>query len=356
MKGKLVLQDGSVYEGKLLGARPILGEVVFNTGMTGYQEILTDPSYADQIITLTYPLIGNYGVFRDIAQAQKPYCRGMIVGELCTFPSNWQNEGLFEEYLRAYGVPCLYDVDTRAITRNIRNHGVMKGVICPVDTPQERIDALLKQDLPTDQVMQVTTKWQGFRGNENAEYHVAVYDFGVKENILKSLEASGCRLSIFPADIKAEEVLAVNPDGIFLSNGPGDPSDLGYAVEEIKKLLGKKPIFGICMGHQVLSLAFGGSTYKLRFGHRGSNHPVKDLRTGRVYITSQNHGFAVDENSLKDADITITHRSVNDNTVEGMRHNSLPIMSVQYHPEASPGPTDNLYLFDEFKAMMKEYK
>lgn len=354
MNGKLVLQDGSVYEGKLLGGAPILGEVVFNTGMTGYQEIVTDPSYADQIITLTYPLIGNYGVLRDIEQAPRPYCRGLIVGELCRFPSNWQNEGVFEEYLRAYGIPCLYEVDTRAITRRIRNHGVMKGVICPSDTPQERIENLLKQSLPTDQVMRVTTKWEGHRGRDGAEFHVAVYDFGVKENILKSLEACGCRLTIFPADTKAETILAANPDGIFLSNGPGDPQDLRFAVEEVKKLMGKKPIFGICMGHQVLALAFGGSTYKMRFGHRGSNHPVKDLRTGRVYITSQNHGFAVDEKSLAKADVTITHRSVNDDTVEGLRHNTMPIMSVQYHPEASPGPTDNLYLFDEFKALMRK--
>ena len=354
MKGKLVLQDGAVFEGELLGGAPILGEVVFNTGMTGYQEIVTDPSYADQIITLTYPLVGNYGVFHDIVQAPKPYCRGMIVGELCTFPSNWQNEGRFEEFLRAYGVPCLYNVDTRAITRRIRNHGVMKGVICPADTDEARIEALLAQELPTDQVARVTTTWEGHRGADNADFHVAVYDFGVKENILQSLERCGCRLTIYPAATKAETVLAANPDGIFLSNGPGDPKSLDYAVEEVKKLMGKKPIFGICMGHQVLALAYGGDTYKMRFGHRGSNHPVKDLTTGRIYITSQNHGYAVSEESLNGADVTITHRSVNDGSVEGMRHNTMPIMSVQYHPEASPGPTDNLYLFEQFKELMRK--
>ena len=296
MKGKLVLEDGSVFEGSLLGGAPTLGEVVFNTGMTGYQEILTDPSYADQIITLTYPLIGNYGTLNAITQGPKPYCKGFIVGELCDFPSNWQNEGLFSEYLRLHGIPCLYDVDTRAITRVLRNHGVMKGVLVRSDYPMEDIQKLFKQDLPTDQVMRVTTKWQGMRGDKNAEFHVAVMDYGVKENI-----------------------------------------------------------FGICMGHQVLAQAYGGTTFKLKFGHRGSNHPVQDLRTGRVYITSQNHGYAVDDTSLPDF-VEITHRSVNDGTVEGMRHKELPIFSVQYHPEASPGPTDNLYLFDEFEDLMRKGK
>ena len=263
MKGKLVLEDGSVFEGSLLGGAPTVGEVVFNTGMTGYQEILTDPSYADQIITLTYPLIGNYGTLNSITQGPKPYCKGFIVGELCDFPSNWQNEGLFSEYLRLHGIPCLYDVDTRAITRVLRNHGVMKGVLVRSDYPMEDIQKLFKQDLPTDQVMRVTTKWQGMRGDKNAEFHVAVMDYGVKENILRSLEAAGCRLTVFPADAKAEDVLAANPDGIFLSNGPGDPQDLGYAVEEVKKMFGKKPIFGICMGHQVLAQAYGGTTFKL---------------------------------------------------------------------------------------------
>ena len=354
MKGKLVLEDGSVFEGTILGGAPTVGEVVFNTGMTGYQEILTDPSYADQIITLTYPLIGNYGTLNAIAQAPKPYCKGLIVGELCDFPSNWQNEGSFIEYLRLQGIPCLYDVDTRAITRAIRSQGVMRGVLVRADFPEEELKTLFAQELLTDQVMRVTTKWQGIRGDKNADFHVAVLDYGAKENILRGLEASNCRLTIFPADSKAEDILAVNPDGIFLSNGPGDPKDLGYAVEEVKKLFGKKPIFGICMGHQVLAQALGGSTFKLKFGHRGSNHPVQDLRTKRVYITSQNHGYAVDENSLNLDEIEITHRSVNDNTVEGMRHKTLPIFSVQYHPEACPGPTDNLYLFEEFEAMMRK--
>ena len=353
MKGKLVLENGTIFEGTLLGGMPIVGEVVFNTGMTGYQEILTDPSYADQIITLTYPLVGNYGVTREVDQSSKPYCKAMIVGELCTFPSNWQNEGAFEEYMRMHGIPCLYDVDTRAITRAIRSHGVMKGVICPVDTPQDKIDALLAQPLATDHIMRVTTKWEGHRGSDTAEFHVAVYDFGIKENILQSLENEGCKLTIFPANTKAETVMACKPDGIFLSNGPGDPKDVPEIVEEIKKLVGQKPIFGICMGHQLIARAFGGETYKLRFGHRGSNHPVKDLDTNRVYITSQNHGYAVDEASLEGSSLRVSHRSVNDGTVEGLVHTELPIMSVQYHPEASPGPTDNVYLFERFKELMR---
>lgn len=353
MRGKLVLQDGSVFEGTLLGGPPTMGEVVFNTGMTGYQEIVTDPSYADQIITLTYPLIGNYGTNYQIVQGPKPYCKGLIIGELCDVPSNWQSEGTLREYLRLYGIPCLYDVDTRAITRAIRSHGVMKGIIVRSDYPMDDIMSMFAQELPRDQVMRVTTKWQGLRGESDAKYHVAVYDFGVKENILRSLVANDCRLTIFPADAKAEEVLTVSPDGIFLSNGPGDPADLGYAVTEVKKLFGQKPIFGICMGHQVLAQAFGAKTFKLKFGHRGSNHPVQDLRTKRVYITSQNHGYAVDDSSLP-VDVTVTHRSVNDGTVEGMAHNTLPIFSVQYHPEASPGPTDNLYLFEAFTDMMRK--
>ena len=353
MKGKLVLENGTIFEGTLLGGMPIVGEVVFNTGMTGYQEILTDPSYADQIITLTYPLVGNYGVTREVDQSSKPYCKAMIVGELCTFPSNWQNEGAFEEYMRMHGIPCLYDIDTRAITRAIRSHGVMKGVICPVDTPQDKIDALLAQPLATDHIMRVTTKWEGHRGSDTAEFHVAVYDFGIKENILQSLENEGCKLTIFPANTKAETVMECKPDGIFLSNGPGDPKDVPEIVEEIKKLVGQKPIFGICMGHQLIARAFGGETYKLRFGHRGSNHPVKDLDTNRVYITSQNHGYAVDEASLEGSALRVSHRSVNDGTVEGLVHTELPIMSVQYHPEASPGPTDNVYLFERFKELMR---
>ncbi len=348
--GKLILSNGQVFEGKLLTREATVGEVVFNTGMTGYQEVFTDPSYCGQIITLTYPLIGNYGVYHDIEQAAVPYAEGFIVSELCDMPSNWQNEGLLATFIRTHHKPCLYDVDTRAITRAIRNQGVMKGVIVPADMPEADVQALLAKDLETQVIKKVTTKEIVARGS--GKYHVAVMDYGAKENILRSLEASGCRLTVFPADAKAEDVLAVRPDGIFLSNGPGDPKAVPFAVEEIKKMLGKKPIFGICMGLQLLGLSLGGDSMKLKFGHRGSNHPVKDLRTGRVYITSQNHGYAIDPETLPDT-VEITHRSLNDNTLEGFRCPSLQVMAVQYHPEASPGPTDNLYLFDEFAAMME---
>lgn len=349
-QGKLVLANGATFYGNLLGDITV-GEVVFNTGMTGYQEIATDPSYAGQIVTLTYPLVGNYGCQRSVEQAPAPALSGLVVGELCTFPNNWENEGSFGAYLNRHKIPCLYGVDTRAITRAIRREGTLKGVIVPVNTPESEVQRLLIKELPHDQVMQVTVKEVQRRGA--GEYHVAVYDFGAKENILRGLSEAGCALTIFPADAKASEVLAVNPDGVFLSNGPGDPKDLGFAVEEIKQLFGKVPVFGICMGHQLISLALGGDTYKMPFGHRGSNHPVKDVKKDRVYITSQNHGYAVDEKSLEGKPITVTHISMNDGTVEGIRHNEWPIMSVQYHPEASPGPTDNLYLFDEFVDLMK---
>ncbi len=351
MKGKLVLANGCVFYGDLLGETATVGEVVFNTGMTGYQEILTDPSYAGQIITLTYPLVGNYGTFSAIEQAKKCHCNGFIIGELCEHPNNWQMDGNLNEYLKKEGITCLYNVDTRAITRAIRSQGVMKGILVPAEYTDEECKALMEGELSRDLVKKVTV--QGVEKEGEGEFKVAVIDFGVKRSILDGLLSVGCELTIFPATVKAEEVLKVNPDGIFLSNGPGDPKDLSYAIEEVKKLLGKKPIFGICMGHHVTALALGGDTYKMVFGHRGSNHPVQDLRTGRVYITSQNHGYAVDEISLSQEEVEITHRSVNDNTVEGLRHKKMPIMTVQYHPEASPGPTDNTYLFDEFKAMMK---
>ena len=352
MKGKLVLANGREFEGELLDGIAAVGEVVFNTGMTGYQEILTDPSYAGQIITLTYPLVGNYGTFHEIEQSRQPFCNGFIIGELCNYPSNWQSEGPLAQFLKKFNIPCLYNVDTRAVTRAIRNEGVMKGIIVPVTYTKEQCTELMGEELRTDQIMQVTVKDIESRGG-NGEFNVAVLDFGAKENIYRGLVGVGCNLTIYPADAKAETILAAKPDGVFLSNGPGDPKDIDFAIEEVKKLFGKVPVFGICMGHQGIALALGGDSYKMRFGHRGSNHPVKDMRTGRVYITSQNHGYAIPDESLEGIDVTVTHRSMNDNTVEGLRHNTMPIMSVQYHPEASPGPTDNLYLFNEFKAMMR---
>lgn len=350
MNGQLILEDGSRFMGKLLGETSTIGEVVFNTGMTGYQEVLTDPSYCGQIVTMTYPLIGNYGVAKCFDQARQSFVKGFIISEFCDKPNNWQLEGTLAEYLTERNIPCLYDVDTRAITKVLRTRGAMKGIIVPAAMAEQDIQALLAQQLPADAVRQVTTRQVEHISGEGAR--VVVLDYGVKRNILQSMALAGCDLTVLPANTPASEILALNPDGIFLSNGPGDPKDIPFAVDTIRELLGKKPIFGICLGHQLLTLALGGDTYKLKFGHRGSNHPVKDLSTGRVYITSQNHGYAADEKSLIGKDIIITHRAVNDGTVEGIRHRTLPVFSVQYHPEAAPGPDDSSYLFDQFLTLM----
>jgi len=353
LKGKLILEDGSEFCGTLLGSSTATGEVVFNTGMTGYQEILTDPSYCCQIVTLTYPLVGNYGIADIFMQSRKSFVNGFIIGELCEEGSNWHYETSLTEFLIAQNIPCLYNVDTRAVTRKIRSAGTMKGIIVSEDASQSEIQKLLSIPIKKDVVAAVTIPeaYTMEAAQENAPFVVAM-DFGVKQNILDSLHALGCRITVVPAQTRAEDILALDPDGIFLSNGPGDPKDVPEIVEEIKKLIGKKPMFGICLGHQLLALAFGADTYKLKFGHRGSNQPVKNLKTGRVHISSQNHGYAVDENSLKGLPLEVTHISVNDGTVEGMRHTELPVYSVQYHPEASPGPDDNMYLFDEFWQMM----
>ena len=354
MKGKLILEDGSVFTGQLLNDSRATGEVVFNTSMTGYQESLTDPSYCRQILTLTYPMVGNYGIAEIFMQSRKAFVGGFVIGELCEQGSNWHYEESLAEFLTRQNIPCLYDVDTRAVTRKIRNAGTMKGIIVPEDATQAEIDRLMAVPIKKEVVMEVTTP-QAYTmeaEQEDAPLVVAM-DFGVKQNILMSLHDIGCKLQVVPADTKAEDILAMKPDGIFLSNGPGDPADVPEIVEEIKKLIGKKPIFGICLGHQLIARALGAKTYKLKFGHRGSNQPVKDLRTGKVQISSQNHGFAVEEESLKDLPLEVTHINVNDGTVEGMRHKELPLFSVQYHPEASPGPDDNLYLFDEFWTMLK---
>ncbi len=349
MKGKLILEDGSEFSGTLLNQSRATGEVVFNTGMTGYQEILTDPSYCCQIVTLTYPMVGNYGIADVFLQSRKSFVNGFVIGELCREGSNWHYEQSLAEFLTTQEIPCLYGVDTRAVTRKIRSAGTMKGILVPEDASQTEIDALFAVPIRTDVVQEVTTPeiYTMECEKENAP-HVVCMDFGVKQNILSSLHRLGCRLTVVPARTKAEEILAMQPDGIFLSNGPGDPKDVMDAVEEIKKLVCEKPTFGICLGHQLLALAFGADTYKLKFGHRGSNQPVKNLKSGRVHISSQNHGYAVDEKSLEKLPLEVTHISVNDGTVEGMRHTSLPVFSVQYHPEASPGPDDNMYLFDEF--------
>ena len=354
MKGKLILEDGTVFHGKLLNNIKATGEVVFNTGMTGYQESLTDPSYCRQILTLTYPMVGNYGIADLFMQSRKSFVNGFVIGELCEMGSNWHYETSLADFLTKQGVPCLYDVDTRAVTRKIRSAGTMKGIIVSEDAAQTEIDELFAVPIKKDVVMEVTTPETYTMEAESSDApHVVAMDFGVKQNILKSLHDLGCKLTVVPAHTTAEEVLALQPDGIFLSNGPGDPADVPEIVEEIKKLIGKKPIFGICLGHQLLARSLGAKTYKLKFGHRGCNQPVKNLLTGRVQISSQNHGYAVDEESLKDLPLEVTHINVNDGTVEGMRHKDLPIFSVQYHPEASPGPDDNMYLFDQFWTMLK---
>ncbi|KHM51781.1 carbamoyl-phosphate synthase small subunit [Anaerovibrio lipolyticus DSM 3074] len=350
MKGKLILEDGSVFTGDLLNEYKATGEVVFNTGMTGYQEILTDPSYCSQIVTLTFPLIGNYGVADKFMQSRESFVNGFIIGELCDEGSNWQKENELAKFLNDQKIPCLYNVDTRAVTRTIRSQGCMKGIIVSEDASQEEIDKLMAVPIKLDVVAEVTTPETYVMDNDGP--HVVVMDFGIKQNILNSLHNLGCKLTVVPADTKADEIMAMNPDGIFLSNGPGDPKDVPEVIEEVKKLIGKKPMFGICLGHQLISLALGANTYKLKFGHRGSNQPVKNLLNGRVHISSQNHGYAVEEASLKELPLEITHINVNDGTVEGMRHTSLPLFSVQYHPEASPGPDDNMYLFDQFWTLL----
>lgn len=350
-KGKLVLKDGSVYEGDLYGKRNAVGEVVFTTGMSGYQETLTDPSFCGQIVVMTYPLIGNYGINPMFNQGKKSYFQGFVIGEMCDYPSNWRSEETLEAFLEKQDVPTLVGVDTRAITRKIREYGVLKGIIVPAETSQEEIDALLATPDVHDQIAQVTTKEVYTLGN--GKYHVAVLDFGIKQNILNYLQCFDCRLTVFPAYTTAEEVLAVNPDGIFLSNGPGDPKDVPKIIANVQKLMGKKPIFGICMGHQILALANGADTYKMKFGHRGVNQPVKDLSTGKIVISSQNHGYAVDEKSLEGKNIRISHISMNDGTIEGLEYGDHPSFAVQYHPEACPGPGGHEALFIRFIDMME---
>ena len=354
-KGKLVLKDGSVFEGTLYGGkRNAVGEVVFTTGMSGYQETLTDPSFCGQIVVMTYPLVGNYGCNPLFNQGKKCFFQGFVIGELCDCPSNWRNEQSLEDFLTEQDIPTLAGVDTRAITRKIRNHGVLQGVIVPAEMPDEEVQKLLDLPAVRNQVEEVTTPEVYTMGE--GKLHVAVMDFGIKRNILKSIEAFGCRLTVFPASATAEEVLACDPDGIFLSNGPGDPKDLPEVIENIKKLIGKKPIFGICLGHQLMALANGADTYKMKFGHRGGNHPVKNLETGKIEITSQNHSFAVDVDSLKDTKLKLTHINLLDNTAEGVECVRDKIFSVQYHPESAPGPQDSSYLFDKFISMMEKEK
>ncbi|MDT8718937.1 glutamine-hydrolyzing carbamoyl-phosphate synthase small subunit [Clostridium sp. 19966] len=347
MKASLILENGMVFEGRAFGyLEEAVGEVVFNTGMTGYQEVLTDPSYYGQIVTMTYPLVGNYGVNLEDGESEAPKVKGFIVREACDYPNNFRCEMKLNDYLKNHKIVGLEGIDTRALTKILRNNGTMKGIITLETLSEDYVKNKLDSFTNKEAVKSVTTK-ESYTIQGKGK-HVAIMDFGIKENIIRSFKARGCKLTVFPATAKAEEVLKVNPDTIFLSNGPGDPEDLPEAIENIKKLIGKKPIVGICLGHQLLALALGGKTSKLKFGHRGWNHPVKDLEENRVYITSHNHGYYV---SQVPEEVEVTHVSMNDNTVEGMRHKTLPIFSVQFHPEACPGPKDVDKIFDKFLAV-----
>ena len=372
---KLALEDGTVLTGTSIGASgEVDGEVCFNTSMTGYQEILTDPSYRGQIVTMTYPQIGNYGVNDEDVESSKPHLSGFVVRQNARRHSNYRSAGSLDDYLKKHNVVGLEGIDTRALVRRIRSQGAMKGVLSTIDLDHASLiqkakdcPGLVGRDLVREVVIDPQRDWceslsdwdtleksATDASNSGRTYHVVALDFGMKWNIPRHLYDLGCRVTILPGtEATAENVLALNPDGIFLSNGPGDPEPLTYAIETIRGLLGKKPIFGICLGHQLLSLACGAATFKLKFGHRGANQPVLNSRSGQVEITSQNHGFAVSEDSVPDA-LEITHRNLNDNTVAGVRHKEHPAFSVQYHPEASSGPHDSQYLFREFAELMAD--
>lgn len=373
-KAVLALEDGTIFEGRAFGARAqSSGEVVFNTAITGYQEVFTDPSYAGQIVVLTYPQIGNYGANMADSEAGRPYIEGLVVREFSPLASNWRSEQEAGRFLADYGIPVIGEVDTRALVRHLRTRGVMRGVVSSLgEDPRALVETARRIPSMAGLALapRVSTKeryeWTagvdacspsehiGAAGEQR--FHVAAYDFGIKRNILRRLVHVGCRVSVVPADTTAEDVLALNPDGVFLSNGPGDPEPLEFQAGQVRKLIGKRPVFGICLGHQILGLALGGRTYKLKFGHRGANHPVLNRVTNKVEITSHNHGFAVDPDSLNQNEIELTHVNLNDGTLEGFRHRSQPVFCVQYHPEAAPGPHDSLYLFDDFVKLMTEWK
>jgi carbamoyl-phosphate synthase small subunit len=371
-KAILLLEDGTVFEGRSFGAEgTAVGEVVFNTAMTGYQEITTDPSYYEQILTMTYPMIGNYGTNTLDWESRKVFCSGFIVKENCPVPSNWRSEKPLSDYLRENNVVGLEGIDTRKLVRHIRNEGAMRGIISSselkVGVLKKKLDqypGLVGRDIVKQVTLGQSYKWDKGVVDVLADrelkpakkYKVVALDYGIKQNILRLLVSNGCKVQVMPAEATAKQILAKKPDGIFLSNGPGDPAAVTYAINTIRDLLGKLPIFGICLGHQLLGLALGAKTYKLKFGHRGANHPVKNLDTGAVEITSQNHGFCVDMDSLAGKNVELTHINLNDNTLEGLRCKKLKAFAVQYHPEASPGPHDSQYLFNQFTAWMNKAK
>ena len=369
----LALEDGRCFHGRGAGARSeASGEVVFNTGLTGYQEIFTDPSYSGQIVVLTYPHIGNYGTNQDDSESSRPHIEGLIAREFCQIASNWRSSRSAEEFLASRGIPVLSDIDTRALVRHIRRHGSLRGVISSIETDEHKLvekaramPSMAGLDLASGVSTKERYSWtEGPPGclpsslpqaRPEDSFHVVAFDFGIKRNILRQLAAIGASVTVVPCSTSAEDTLALKPDGVFVSNGPGDPEPLAAPAAEIRKLAGRVPIFGICLGLQLLGQALGGKTYKLKFGHHGCNHPVINLRTGKVEITSQNHGFALDPDTLDPSSVELTHINLNDRTVEGFRSRKDPLFCVQYHPEAAPGPHDSRYLFEEFRDLMGDF-